>query len=282
MSPIFKEEPVVTVPSPGTRLWRYLTIEKLSYLVRSQALYFCRVDLYEDWFEGSLTKPATNLTNHVRKAEAGLPDNLSSQLGIRQQMRRFFYANCWHMNRKESLAMWNRYLPKRDGVAIQTTHGELAKAIPVPPQGALHAGCVMYLDYDNDMLDFLGPLLPFFCKRHEYEHEKEFRFLYHFIPDVVYSRRARSVLAAAAEVGGAVRVHPSEMNFNVPTPEGYSVFVNPNKFVKTMTLAPNAPAAMIGAVESLCANHLPGVTLRRSRLKRWSLFHRRSPINRCR
>lgn len=273
MSPLFKESPELAQPEPEARLWRYMPLDRFAYLLESQALYFRRVDLFDDSFEGSVGRPASAIADHLRQAEASgsVEATLSDQLSIRRQMRKFFYASCWHINEGESVAMWDLYLPRRDGVAIQTTYRRLRQAVAAPSTGRLMSGSVSYLDYEADVLDFLGPVVPMFCKGREYSHEKEFRLIFHVIPQEAYSERALAVLRAAAEGGGSVRVHPSELNLAIAMPEAFSAPID-IAFIETITLAPQSVAKTGAMAAALVKQHLRNVEVRRSRLESEPLF----------
>lgn len=211
MNVLFKERPRVAQPALNAKLWRYLTLEKFESLVQKRALYFCRVDRFEDGFEGAITEPeADHIDEFIRQVE--MPDLLGNvpdvsyykaQLSARSRYRKFFYANCWHSNDSESAAMWKLYLGAAEGVAIRTTFAAMREAIPVPKEGRLCGGLVSYVDYKADWFDALGPLDAYFHKRLEYRHESEYRFLYQYFPEAVYPERVRGVIEASKHIPGS-------------------------------------------------------------------------------
>lgn len=58
--------------------------------------------------------------------------------------REFFFASCWRASDDESEAMWQRYCPSGQGVAIQTTYAKLRDSLP----DHTHIGLVSYIDHD--------------------------------------------------------------------------------------------------------------------------------------
>lgn len=58
--------------------------------------------------------------------------------------REFFFSSCWRASDDESEAMWQRYCPSGQGVAIQTTYAKLRDSLP----DHTHIGLVSYIDHD--------------------------------------------------------------------------------------------------------------------------------------
>ena len=81
-------------------------------------------------------------------------------------------VNCWHKNPHESDAMWKLYSASGQGVAIESTIGQLKDS--VQPHQNLEIGSVVYLD-ENESSKELGKLDVLLWKRKSFEHEKELR-----------------------------------------------------------------------------------------------------------
>jgi hypothetical protein len=70
---MYETNPSFTTPSDGNvKIWRYIDIVKFLSLLEKRALYFSRVDLLGDPFEGSLpsTEGQFNLSEYSRERSA--------------------------------------------------------------------------------------------------------------------------------------------------------------------------------------------------------------------
>src|SRR5579864_3674448 len=105
----------------SVRLWRYMDLAKLLSLLTREALFFSRVDLLGDPFEGSLTRylQLKRERHHALLRKRGKPIRLRAGASALVETR---IANtiisCWHMNDTESAAMWRLYVTGNEGVAI--------------------------------------------------------------------------------------------------------------------------------------------------------------------
>lgn len=159
--------PSFATPLGSTRLWRYLQTSKFLEMLQSRTLWFSRSDYLGDPFEGSITTPSYQAERLAAGNEA---TELASTAG-RKAAARNMYINCWHMNEKESAAMWQIYAPNQDSVAIVTSYEKLQGLLP----NWLYLGLVKYIDYDTDNF-VLGNLFnPFMHKRSSFAHEAELR-----------------------------------------------------------------------------------------------------------
>lgn len=173
---VIKQSPVFNIPDEiDAPLWRYISVEKFESLLKEAALYFSRSDLLGDEHEGSTTKP----TIEYRKTfyEGASEDVISK--GMPQLARdwgRCTFVSCWHNANNESIAMWELYLPKGDGVAIKTSLSRLKQYI-LDTEREFYLNPVHYLDFDNDSASEANAFIPFFLKRDIYQHEREVRIL---------------------------------------------------------------------------------------------------------
>jgi hypothetical protein len=160
----------LSCPQPPTgdlRVWRYLDLERLIAMASAEKLWFTRVDLLGDEFEGSVTRG-------VYEFWKGNPGNAENMALFRSGLKRDCYVSCWHANESESEAMWRLYCPNSRGVAIQTTYAKLDASLP--PIALL--GMVSYVDYEtptpvgDKMLNMITPLMH---KRLAFQYEHEVR-----------------------------------------------------------------------------------------------------------
>ncbi len=220
---IFKDPATVEAPEDSAKLWRYLDREKFTDLLTTCSLYFCRADLFDEPFEGSI--PSNANTRDIYP----MPED-------REFLNHFFYASCWHMNPHESVAMWRLYLGNEPGVAVQTIAGRLVPSLDRPRHGRVDAGCVEYVDYGTDLFDWYGPINAYFRKRAEYKHEREYRAVYHYFPPDYHSEASRKVLAT-----GALRVGVEDENIDIAMPAGVRIPVDLS-FMERVVVSPSAPS----------------------------------------
>ena len=151
---------------PTVKVWRYLDLPRLIWMLETHALTFARVDTLDDPFEGSIppavvdewkSNPATSEV--IARARRGL--------------RRQTFVSCWHANNVESEAMWRLYCGSRDGIALQTTYQRLDASLPAE----VLLGQVTYLDYETDTNPPTDELSLLMRKRQAFEHEHEVRAL---------------------------------------------------------------------------------------------------------
>jgi hypothetical protein len=168
-----------------------MDVSKFESLVTERALFFPRVAILEDEFEGAFPESQTLLARAlsmigVSEMPPGMVVHLSPEL---EQawflMRRWAVVSCWHVSDHESEAMWRLYAGKGRAIAIQSTIGRLREALgtPAPPSPGFFGsdtfqyGNVEYIDYSSGHIPPANMYAQFFRKRHAFEHEKEMRIL---------------------------------------------------------------------------------------------------------
>lgn len=173
----------------GAIIWRYLDFEKFESLLRDKALFFCRLDKFNDPFEGSVPRREVNyrinagrryakrfnLSFDTEKDDKPIADE-------HKRLKRTTIANCWQINQNESDAMWQLYLKDNEGVAIQSRPALLFSVLNEVPE-KIYPSKVRYINYDEDIwydhieypVQDYNFLTPFIHKRIEFIHEREFR-----------------------------------------------------------------------------------------------------------
>ena len=206
-----------------TRMWRYLSLDKLIDLLDTGELFFAPLASFikSDPYEGYL--PAVAMEAHagifgstIRNFESTLAQ-LESMSGATQRETspeglanlrwklndlktapaRFFQAinqsitiNCWHASECESEAMWRLYGDNGKAVAIETDFNALKRSMESrQTEHLVHIHPVKYLDFFDATLKpahcvVEGHLTPL-LKRVAYKHECEVRaFIGRPLPDV--------------------------------------------------------------------------------------------------
>lgn len=177
---MYSAEPFFNVPSDEhATIWRYMDFTKFVSLLDKKALYFTRSDRFSDKFEGAIPKP----TVEAREASVvGLERSLAEK-ALRemsqgyQEVRKWIFVNCWHMNSYESAAMWQLYAQKNEGIAIRSTYARLKESLSSSGR-IMQIGMVKYIDYTSDMIHEGNIFHAIFCKRRSFEHEHELRAVF--------------------------------------------------------------------------------------------------------
>jgi hypothetical protein len=169
-------------------IWRYMDFSKFVSLLDKKALYFSRLDKLSDSFEGSL--PEENVkARDIRLEKLRQEDwNMDVQAEIAlsepacyKAMRKYNLVDCWHMNDRESAAMWKLYLKSDEGIAVQSTYKRLKESFhsnskyPVRIEDTVRIGKVKYIDYSVDSMPLDNHFRPALHKRKSFEYEKELR-----------------------------------------------------------------------------------------------------------
>ena len=149
-------------------VWRYMSFEKFASILATESLFFSRADKYDDKFEGYI--PELIMRYYT-----------SAGIRIHPELRQYIMCNCWHHSSEESMAMWDKYHLRNNGIAIKTTMGNLKSSLPNAPN--IFIGKVGYevesIENQNqiEMLQDKENLLyyPYFYKRKPFEYEQEVR-----------------------------------------------------------------------------------------------------------
>lgn len=177
--PAEKNDSVFRKPeNPNIKVWRYMDFTKFVSLLDRKVLYFSRADLFGDAFEGAMPRRNDRYYS-LDGINPYTPERSKALSEIRERVRKNVFMNCWHMNERESAAMWKLYARSNEAIAIQTTFQALHNCLPPKT----HLGAVQYIDYENDFIPEDSFLRPFMYKRKSFEHEREVRALIYTRPE---------------------------------------------------------------------------------------------------
>ncbi|MGI8422980.1 MAG: hypothetical protein ACR2NO_02490 [Chloroflexota bacterium] len=250
-----KEPPDLRVP-----VWRYVDLGQLISLLDKRALWFSQVERLAgaagadgDPFEGS--HPALEVGERVDRFFRDLePDHQrrSAELfsDMNRRWRKVTYVNCWHMNERESAAMWRVHLGADEGVAIRSTFERLTASLSAN-EFLVFVGTVDYIDYRTERLANESTFAPILTKRRSFEHEREVRAMLRLDP--------------VSEL--PVEEIPPELF--VP---GVSVAVDLETLLESVYVAPGAPRWFREVVESVVDKYGAEVPVMQSGLDDAPLF----------
>lgn len=123
------------IESASDSLFRFLSLHKFISFLKQRTLFFTRLDLFPDPFEGVSTtlikqRYLARLTPTREKMNPRLPQELiEKNLREKEYTERLYdkealkrqksqYVNCWFKGDRESMAMWNLYSNK-ESIAIK-------------------------------------------------------------------------------------------------------------------------------------------------------------------
>jgi hypothetical protein len=243
--------PYVAPEDPSVKIWRYMDFTRFLSLLETGSLWFCRVDLLGDPFEGSTPRGDVDYWERMREEKPEKIDTLDHDerffRGMAGYSRRMSFANCWHANEHESAAMWQQY--SRDGasIAIQSSYIRFRGVL----QPSIQLGLVQYIDYETEAIPHSNIINYCMHKRLSFEHERELR-------------------ALIWTVGGECPGTPhSGADGKV---EGVSVPVDVGSLVERVVVAPNSPIWLEDLVGALLRRYGVKVVLGRSAMESTPLF----------
>lgn len=167
-------------------VWRYMPLSKFISLLTFQALWFSKLNILQDKFEGMMPL-ATNkmMKSKFDEWKKVIPPNLHPQLDEmasrnEQDTRELLVVSCWYLDESESELMWNEYGGGSEAVAIRSTIGKLTSAIAPHREHETHIGKVSYVDFGNHLMtkyDANQGHERAFIKDNKYQHESELRIV---------------------------------------------------------------------------------------------------------
>lgn len=168
---MYETHPEFHEPDINSLIWRYMTMGKFVSLLHTGSLFFSRIDILDDAYEGRLPRPTYEMMSpNVRR--------------LYEQFRPYLVVNCWSMGEQESVALWDRYVGSGEGVAICSTFARLKDSFNNEGDLAnvrVHIGQVSYVDFTTHSLiggpDDLAPNIykPLLHKRRCFDFEHELR-----------------------------------------------------------------------------------------------------------
>ncbi|PHS30185.1 MAG: hypothetical protein COA95_09820 [Methylophaga sp.] len=197
-------------------VWRYLDLAKLVSLLDTKSLFFARMDIFLDPFEGATPKGVIN-TLTERSLDSGIPSSLyiAQHEGMSEDFRKYTFVSCWHQSEFESEAMWQLYSDKHKGIAIVTSREKLSNVLPEN----IEIDSVKYVDFNADKVELTA---LHFYKRSAFEYEKELR---------------------------AVVIDRNNSN------SGIIVNAEPNEYIEKIIVSPMAQPWFVDVVKSICTKY---------------------------
>ena len=170
----YSEHDVFDTPPLDTILWRYMDFPKFVSILEESALFFTRLDLMDDPFEGA----RSSFNREVRPVIYG--DEVSELIfrdldAASHRERKRIYLSCWSQGEHESEALWARYSSRDNGIAIRTTCAKLIASLTCDVTS--YVAAVSYVDYNSTFIPENNLFSPIVYKRREFEYEQEVRIV---------------------------------------------------------------------------------------------------------
>jgi len=133
---------------------RYLTVPKFINMLAYSTIWFSKLNILQDQFEGMMpTQAKEKMLADSQKWKQVFPENLHPQIdGMadrnEQDGRELLVVNCWYLGKADSPKMWKEYGGGSGGIAINSTIRKLAQYVYAWPEYS-HIGKAKYVDFDT-------------------------------------------------------------------------------------------------------------------------------------
>jgi hypothetical protein len=223
-------------------VWRYMPFAKFISLITYQALWFSKLNILQDTYEGLLPvesrremreegqeiKSWFNTPEFHRQIDAWPDQNENDG-------RELLVVNCWFLGERPSERMWSEYGGSHDAVAIKSTIGRLANNVFVPrDEHRSHIGLVSYIDYGSHRMSSYEANQAieraFLKDKERFSHEQEIRI-------VTMSIKTTSCVSMEGKKYTAEEVSGKNMN-NFENP-GLYVGVRLDRLITEVVVSPN-------------------------------------------
>lgn len=169
-------------------VWRYMPFYKFVSLLVFQAIWFSKLNILQDQFEGMMPHATKEMMEeHHQELKKNYPPEYHSQFDEmvsrnEQDSRELLVVSCWFLEEDESERMWREYGGDKQAVAIKSTVKQLIDNIGVPhDKHATHIGRVSYIDHKIHIMTKYhanqGHERAFFKDAEQFKHEKELRIV---------------------------------------------------------------------------------------------------------
>ncbi|MFQ5687081.1 MAG: DUF2971 domain-containing protein [Candidatus Scalindua sp.] len=247
-------------------IWRYLTFSKFISLLTYGSLWFPKLNILQDQFEGNLPTPAReSLEASHQKWKTKFPPNLHNQFDEMAKRnvedgRELTVVNCWFLDESESPEMWDDYVQNNEGVAIRSTVRKLATHVFTEPQFS-SIGKVRYVDFaSHDMTIYHASQASerAFLKRDCLKHEQEVRIV-----------TLNFKTPACVDMNGIpyTQEQIAGKNMNNFENAGLYIRVNLEKLIDSIVIAPQAPGWFELLIKRIMGLSQLNIEIKRSELE---------------
>jgi hypothetical protein len=258
--PANTRHPTLVQPeNPNATIWKYIDLPELIYLLQEQKLWFSRLDMLGDPFEGSITKnlldmvPVRPLPDLPPAAKPNFEKLQRQALSIFVRAQRMSACvSCWTENEDDLMAMWRSYGRSDYSVAIKTTYSTLADKL----RDGILLGKVFYTDFsqpiDEEMIK--DNLLYYAIRKHSgFSFEREIRAIFigrnikQFMEAVSAKMSTQQVLPPESPI------YPDESDL-AGFPAGEEIAIETKTLIQEIRTNPICPEWWTPVLKTLCKN----------------------------
>ncbi|MGA2915294.1 MAG: DUF2971 domain-containing protein [Sedimentisphaerales bacterium] len=249
-------------------VWRYLTFPKFISLLVYGALWFPKLNILQDQFEGYIPSKVQNkMHNEHQKLKKLFHPDLHQQIDEMliknvKDGRELTVVNCWFLGEHESKQMWDEYVGSTEGVAIKSTIRKLSTYIYVYPEFS-HIGKVKYVDLSSYELSSYeanqAHERAFLKDKNKYSHENEVR---------ITSMSIKTPTCVNINGKPLTTEEYSGKNMNNFENAGLYIRVNLPELIDTIVLSPNVPEWFELLIKRIMQLSNLAITIKRSGLEK--------------
>ncbi len=187
--PILNDSAPLYSPSSDYAIVKYLDLTKFISILHKQSLFFCRLDMLEDQFEGTTSN--ANFDFRVKwykcfrdsgqsediMTDDEIIDQVKSEFELEKKNKETVCVNCWNKKTEESAALWKIYSDFSKGIMIQSSISKLTNSLKATTE-KIRLSEIYYLNYSKDIMPDGNIMLPYIHKQKAYSYEDEVRLIY--------------------------------------------------------------------------------------------------------
>lgn len=185
----------VIYPKENYKVYKYFDIIKFISLLQRKSLFFCRLDKFEDKFEGS--SPKLNIEYRKKyyeqihnellsinsKIEVSLEKDLKVRQGFEEEFKKLNCVCCWNKSKSESYALWKIYSEMNKGIMVTSQIDKLINSLKNNLTDDIQISEIKYIDFETEMIPDGNLNYQIIHKHKAYSYEDELRLIYK-IPEV--------------------------------------------------------------------------------------------------
>ena len=187
--PINQDSIPVFFPEKNYILGKYMDIPKFMSLLHKEALFFCRLDILEDKFEGQTTDQNWKSRRYdywdlVHKgffkkeySEVDIDQFIIDDKEFQKRFKSCRIVNCWNKFEEESIALWKIYAENGKGILVKSSRDFIMESFE-KSQEIIHMSEIAYIDFEKDEMPDSSDIFPVIHKQKAFKYEEEIRLIH--------------------------------------------------------------------------------------------------------